>query len=52
MFRLRLIPDSVSVDGLQLFRLIGDTPRLREISVFEPMVRCVLAKPVNFKSES
>ena len=46
-FCLRLIPDSVSVDGLQLFRLIGNTPWMREISVAEQRydaVRAVLAE--------
>ena len=40
------MPDSVSVDGLQLFRLMGDTPWMREISVSEQRyeaVRAVLA---------
>ncbi len=41
-----MMPDSVSVDGLQLLRLMGDTPWMREISVSEQRyeaVRAVLA---------
>src|SRR3712207_369913 len=37
------MPDSVSVDVLQLLRLIGDTPRMRELSVAEQRYQAVLA---------
>jgi transposase InsO family protein len=37
------MPDSVSVDGLQLLRLIGDTPEMRELSVAEQRYQAVLA---------
>ena len=42
-FSLRLIPDSVSVDGLQLFRVIGNTPWMRELSVAKQRYEAVRA---------
>jgi hypothetical protein len=41
--RRRLIPDSVSVDGRRLRRLIRDTPWMRELRVTEQRYQAVLA---------
>jgi|HubBroStandDraft_3_1064219.scaffolds.fasta_scaffold2256144_1 hypothetical protein len=37
------MPDSVSVDPLQRFRLILDTPEMRELSVVEQRYKAVMA---------
>jgi transposase InsO family protein len=42
-FQFRVMPDSVSADARQLFRLIGDTPSMRELSVAEQRYQAVMA---------
>jgi hypothetical protein len=37
------MPDSVSVDPLQRFRLILDTPEMRELSVVEQRYKALMA---------